>query len=135
MDEQRTRHASFSTEDESREPVTFDIDGETFYCAAHIPGDTLLYYVDMLIPKNGQGAMLSREQLWEFYGEALPVDERERFEKFVHDPTRFVKLELLARIMAHLVGEYQGGGTDPTLRRGQSARGRPKTGRGSAASS
>ena len=134
MDE-RTRHASFSTEDESREPVTFDIDGEEFVCHPHIPGDTLLYFADMLIPKNGQATVtLSREQLWEFFGEALDSDERERFEKFVHDPTRFVKLDLLARIMAHLLVQYQGGGTDPTARRGPSARGRSSTGRGSAAS-
>lgn len=99
---------SFSTDDyddeEPRtEPITFEVDGETFVCAVEPPGVVLFEHY-----AAAATGLLSvyADKCLRFFELVMEPDEHERFLKFIHDPARKVNTKLLGAIYNGLMIEF-----------------------------
>lgn len=129
-----TRHRSFDTQEpEEREPVTFDVKGETFTCAPEIPGPALLDFFTGLASGNdalGSNATLSfltaamtidcvkcegsgqipteegHEDCDACGGDGDDINEYIRFRKFAKDRRNHVDLKKIMEIGMYLSAEY-----------------------------
>lgn len=136
-----TRHRSFETQTpEKKEPVTFDVNGETFTCAPEIPGPALLDFFTGLASGNdamgsnatlsflttamtidcakceGTGQMETEEGPQDCEacgGDGDDIDEFIRFRKFAKDRRNHITLKKIMEIGMYLSAEY---GLRPTKR-------------------
>jgi hypothetical protein len=102
------RHRSFKSKNvEESEPLTFDIDDETFTCFPEIPGKVLL---DIMRPaaiadEDTRGVVMAVSVL-DFFEKVMEPDEHERLAKRLDDPKRIVDMEQMSEIMSWLIEEY-----------------------------
>lgn len=130
-----SRHKSFTTSAEELEPVTFEIDGETFVCASQVPGSVILQHADRLMSeRTAAGELLaiwpdvmsSARALDEDGEEIEGSSELERFRAYIDHPDHRVSVQMLGEILQHVLGELSE--DRPTEPPSPSRRGRPATG-------
>lgn len=115
------RHRSFTTGNNPSEPVTFDIDGETFTCVDSMPGSVLLEHTRRLTSDDVSVATGELLDMWSDVLDDEPgtdehgnptVSEHDRFRTFIDDPARRVDVQLLGQILQYVLGELARRPTD-----------------------
>lgn len=100
-----TRHKDFGSDStiEEYEPITFALSGEVFACRAAIPGAAILRFARTANSGDGSG---SAEAVYMFFERVMEPEEYARFDEFINDSDRVIRIEKLGEIVEWLVGEY-----------------------------
>lgn len=88
---------------EEKEPISFKLYDEEFFCVNHIQGKVLL---DLIAKSNSEDSAVSAQILSEFFGHVLTDESNERFNQLVLDKNRVVSVETLSEIVGWLMGQY-----------------------------
>lgn len=113
-------HKSF-TSPTGGEPLTFDLNGQTFHCIPRLPAGVSL---DAAMVATGPDAA---RRLGEFFDAVLAPEEAEDFARMIRavdPPEAVVPMDLVNEIVQWLVTEYT---ARPTGRPSASGNGRPST--------
>lgn len=107
------RHRSFAAKKPNSfsddEKISFDLDEEyTFVCKDDLQGAVILDFV----AAADEGATRAAAKIMNFFKEALPEKEHERFLEVIHGDKLIVDMELLSEIVGFLIEEYTGRPTE-----------------------
>lgn len=93
-----------SSDDSSKEPLSFSLHGETFNCYPSVQGKVLL---NMVAKTSGddQGIAVAKI-LDEFFSVCLLPESLQRFNALLEDPERIVSVETIGEITGWLIEEY-----------------------------
>lgn len=99
------RHKKFAggTKVSDFEPLSFDLNGNSFNCKAAIQGSVLLEFVR---DADGDSGGDSAKALYNFLSDSMEKEEYDRLQKVLHDPDVIIDIELIGEIVAWLVEEY-----------------------------
>lgn len=93
----RSVKAFKSNSEGKKEPIEFEIDGETFKAKPKVSGITLME----LVRDAGEGGSASVGAILRYLRKAMPKDEYERFEEFVEEND--VDIEMINDIISYLI--------------------------------
>jgi len=97
------RHKAFTRKArEEVEPLSFDLEGQTFKCHPEIPGAVILDFA----AASSEGGVEVAIQMSSFFKRAILPEDYENFEKLIYDPEVAIDEELLADILGWLVEQY-----------------------------
>tara|TARA_B110000503_G_C7016668_1_gene358021 strand:- start:417 stop:767 length:351 start_codon:yes stop_codon:yes gene_type:complete len=88
---------------EEKEPLSFKLHDEEFFCVKHLQGKVLL---DLIARANSDDAGASAMIMGEFFKHVLLSESNVRFETLLHHEEKIVQIETLSEIVAWLIGEY-----------------------------
>lgn len=88
---------------EDREPISFKLHEEEFFCVKHIQGKVLL---DLIAKSGSDDASVSAEIMSSFFDYVLVDESAKRFDKLIHDKEKIVHVETLSEIVAWLIEQY-----------------------------
>jgi hypothetical protein len=81
---------------EEKEPISFKLYDEEFFCVNHIQGKVLL---DLIAKSNSEDSAVSAQIV-------LTDESNARFDQLVLDKNRVVSVETLSEIVGWLMGQY-----------------------------
>lgn len=99
----RTKKFSSKLKMSDFEPLSFELNEETFNCKAALQGGYLLKFVAEA--DSDQGGR-SSEALLGFFEYVMEKDEFERWNKMLDDPENIIDIEVIGEIVAYLIEEY-----------------------------
>lgn len=86
-----------------REPISFKLYDEEFFCVSNIQGKFLL---DLIAGSTSENAGDSARVVTDFFENVLVDESYKRFDKLVRDKEKFVHVETLSEIVAWLIAQY-----------------------------
>ena len=86
-----------------REPISFKLHGEEFFCVSNIQGAVLL---ELVAKSTSDDSSESARVMADFFKNILVEESYKRFDKLVHAKDKFVHVETLSEIVGWLVGQY-----------------------------
>ena len=86
-----------------KEPVSFKLHEEEFFCVKHIQGKVLL---ELISKSKSDDASVSAEIISNFFDYVLIDESAERFNKLLHDKEKIVHVETLSEIVGWLIESY-----------------------------
>jgi hypothetical protein len=99
-----TKFRDFGSNDSGeKEPVSFKIHGEEFYCHPELQGKVLL---DLVSKSNSDDAAEAANSINFFFKHTLIEESYERFNALLLHPDKIVQMEKLGEISAWLVEVY-----------------------------
>ena len=98
-----TRFKDFGATTSAAEPLSFQLNGETFDCLPEIQGKVLL---DLVKDSSSEDAAKSAEIITNFFSFVLTNESEERFNAMLSSKDKIVSVETLAEITGWLVQEY-----------------------------
>ncbi len=87
---------------EGKEPISFKLHGEDFYCVSAIPGKVLLKFAAASADDDGAASAQAMES---FFEKVMLPESYERFVSLAEDTERVVSVETLGEIVEWLVEE------------------------------
>jgi hypothetical protein len=101
-----TRFKDFgSGENVNKEPLSFQLYGESFECYSSIQGKVLL---DMVSDASSNDAEAAAKTITNFFSHALKPESYKRFEDLIENPDKIVNVETLGEITGWLTEQYSG---------------------------
>lgn len=85
------------------EPLSFELNGETFECLPAIQGSVLLEFVRDADSESGAG---SAKALYNFLEQSMTEEEYARLDDVLHSDEVIIDVNLIGEIVAWLVEEY-----------------------------
>lgn len=88
---------------EAKEPIEFELFGDTFKAYPKIAGVTLLEFIAS--GNNSEDGSSTAQGILDYLKASMKKEEYQRFHAVVSDPENEVEIETLSEIVAYLIGE------------------------------
>lgn len=104
MAARRTVKSFTSTKEDKQkiEPITFELEGETFEAFGQVPGAVLLDFIALSSQEDSSG---TAEAIQGYLKSSMDKANYRRFDKLTRDPEVLVELSTLADIVSYLIEE------------------------------
>ncbi len=98
------------TDENSGDPITFKLYGETFTALPEVQGTVLL---DIVGKSASDDVAISSGVVLTFFEDVLEEESWVRFDALLHDKKRIVKMEKLGEIVGWLIEQYSSRPEEP----------------------
>lgn len=100
-----TRHKSFGARKLSDfEPLSFDIEGETFACRPAVQGEVIMDFLIQMA--QVEGSMRAGKTVYSLLERCMEPAEYARFREFLKNPDLIVEMQTIIDIATYLTEEY-----------------------------
>lgn len=105
MSPRKTKSFTASKEKTVVEPISFELEGETFEAYGQVPGAVLLDFISA----SSDDSIGSAGAILGYLKNSMDTKNFRRFDKLTRDPEVLVELSTLADIVAYLIEERSSG--------------------------